>query len=220
MKIKDKRCGTRLYDIWRDMRHRCSCKGMKNYKDYGGRGIKVCEAWDKDYDAFKKWAYENGYDDTLTIDRIDVNGNYEPSNCRWADKSTQSANRRSRGKVEYIGVSKNSNGTVYTAFIEKNRKHIFTFSSPSKNECARKRNEFIINNSLNYPLNEIKEEYEDVLRHKKITKYYAISKDGTRICADTIRELCQKTNLSKSFICGCYSGRRNSREYTFEKEVF
>ena len=77
-KCKHGMCGTRLYDIWRDMRHRCNIPGMKNYKDYGGRGIKVCKAWNEDFRAFYNWAISSGYKDNLTIDRIDVNGNYEP----------------------------------------------------------------------------------------------------------------------------------------------
>ena len=73
---------TRLYNTWCRMRARCNNPNNDKYKWYGGQGIKVCKEWD-DYANFKKWALENGYTDELTIDRIDVTGNYEPSNCQW-----------------------------------------------------------------------------------------------------------------------------------------
>ena len=60
---------------------------MSKFKDYGGRGIAVCDEWRNSYLAFKEWAMSHGYDDTLTIDRIDSNGNYEPNNCQWAGQS-------------------------------------------------------------------------------------------------------------------------------------
>lgn len=85
--------GTRLYNIWSGMRSRCHSKGHTGFKNYGGRGITVCKEW-SNYCVFRDWALSNGYKDNLTIDRIDVNGNYEPSNCRWVDWTTQARNKR------------------------------------------------------------------------------------------------------------------------------
>lgn len=84
----------RLRRILRGMKNRCGNPNDPNYKNYGGRGIRICDEWLHSTDAFIVWALSNGYDNTLSIDRIDVNGNYEPSNCRWVDTKIQSNNRR------------------------------------------------------------------------------------------------------------------------------
>lgn len=65
---------------------------------HGGRGITICDEWKDNFEAFYEWSMQNGYENTLTIDRIDPNGNYEPSNCRWTTYAIQNINRRPRGK--------------------------------------------------------------------------------------------------------------------------
>lgn len=100
---------TRLYHIHQSMKRRCYTKTDMHYADYGGRGISICEEWlssDSGYENFKKWALSNGYKDNLSIDRIDVNGNYEPGNCRWTTWKVQNNNTRQNHFVEYKGEVK------------------------------------------------------------------------------------------------------------------
>ena len=95
--------GTRIYHIWEGIKKRCYNQNEKCYCHYGGRGIIVCDEWEDDFLAFYRWAMANGYSDELTIDRIDNDGNYEPSNCRWATTKEQSTNRRNNQYVTYDG---------------------------------------------------------------------------------------------------------------------
>lgn len=92
---------TRLHHIWAGMKARCYNNKIPKYKDYGGRGITVCDEWRSDYIAFKEWAINNGYKESLTIDRINVDGNYEPSNCRWATAKQQANNKRNCNYITY-----------------------------------------------------------------------------------------------------------------------
>ncbi|GAB6728147.1 hypothetical protein [Streptococcus uberis] len=96
----------RLYNIWVGMRQRCNNESSKDYPKYGGRGIEICDEWN-DYLSFRNWATSNGYSDNLSIDRIDVNGNYEPSNCRWADYKTQANNQSNNHLITFNGRTKN-----------------------------------------------------------------------------------------------------------------
>ena len=97
---------TRLYHIWQSMKARCFSNYYKNYSCYGGRGITVCEEWKNDFMQFYEWAIKNGYKENLTIDRIDVNGNYEPSNCRFITIKEQNRNKRNNVKIYYNGQEK------------------------------------------------------------------------------------------------------------------
>ena len=89
----------RLYRIWQNMRQRCNNPKHKDYRNWGSRGIRICAEWD-DFKAFYDWAMSNGYADNLTLDRINNDGNYEPSNCRWATMKEQQNNRRNNKPKE------------------------------------------------------------------------------------------------------------------------
>ena len=89
----------RLYGVWCNMKNRCYNKKVRSYKDYGARGIRICDDWKENYSSFKKWAFDNGYDcnaeyQQCTIDRIDNDGNYEPNNCKFSTSKEQCKNRR------------------------------------------------------------------------------------------------------------------------------
>lgn len=85
------------------MKARCYNVNDPSYKDYGGRGIKMDKSWENDFSIFATWAQENGYNNSLTIDRIDNDGNYEPSNCRWTDMKAQGINKRNNIIVKFQG---------------------------------------------------------------------------------------------------------------------
>lgn len=101
--LKHGEANTRLHIIWKAIKQRCYNPNTKRYKHYGGRGVTMCEEWKNNFLAFYEWAMENGYNDSLTIDRIDVNGNYESSNCRWATYKEQANNKRNRKTFSHNG---------------------------------------------------------------------------------------------------------------------
>lgn len=110
----------RLYAIWCDMKTRCHNKASVYYHNYGGRGIRICSEWSFNYDAFRAWALSSGYEDHLTIDRINPDGNYEAENCRWATRNQQAANRRKfsgNTTSKFKGVTLRKYDGVWRAYI-------------------------------------------------------------------------------------------------------
>lgn len=104
---------THLYEVWKSIKQRCKNPQSYAYKNYGGRGITICKEWNNDFKAFSDWSYANGYTTEnrtsektkLTIDRINNDGNYEPSNCRWVTRSHQCKNKRNNKVILYHGKS-------------------------------------------------------------------------------------------------------------------
>lgn len=107
---------TKLYEVWKTMKQRCFNPNNKGYKNWGGRGIVVCNEWKDNYQAFYEWSMNNGYKEGLSIDRINNDGNYEPSNCRWADKITQCNNTRQNIKLSLNGKTQ----SIYDWCLEYN----------------------------------------------------------------------------------------------------
>ena len=155
----------RLNKVWHNMKRRCYCQQNKYYKDYGGRGITICDEWLNDYFCFERWAIENGWNEDnlyesgmnkLTIDRIDVNGNYEPTNCRIITNAEQQYNKRNNIHINYQGktytvdkLSKKLN-LPKTTIISRNRRK----TNLDKPYLEKKEYNFIYNNK-EYTLNEL-----------------------------------------------------------------
>lgn len=98
---------SRLYHIWKGIKCRVLNANTKDFKNYGGRDIGICKEWENDFSVFERWALSNGYSDVLTIDRIDNDKEYSPSNCRWTDIIVQSNNKRTNRRITYKGETKN-----------------------------------------------------------------------------------------------------------------
>ena len=119
------------------MKQRCNNPKNKNYEKYGGRGIKICTEWLNDPKKFFDWAIKNGYKEGLSIDRIDVNGNYEPDNCRWADNEAQCLNQRLRkdNKTGHKGIYYSEG--VYRVQIRRNKKRYYFGSYKTLPEAVK-----------------------------------------------------------------------------------
>lgn len=135
---------SKLHTVWGNMKRRCYNENCKMYSTYGGRGISVCDEWKNDFKNFYDWSMANGYDENAergqcTLDRIDVNGNYEPSNCRWVENKVQQNNRRDNRIIEYKGEK-----YTLTQICEK-------FSLDSRNISWRLRNGWTDKEAIEIP---------------------------------------------------------------------
>lgn len=135
---------TKVYSVWSDMRKRCNNPNNQAYKNYGGRGIKVCKRWDKFENFYGDMGEPNGF----TIERIDVNGNYSPENCKWIPKKEQAKNKRCTNKFGLFGIAKR--GKSYRVTISFEGKQIRLGSTMDLDEACRRRRaaEYNIENNL------------------------------------------------------------------------
>jgi hypothetical protein len=158
-KNKHGQYGTKLYRVWGNMIQRIENSNHHKFKDYGDRGISICDEW-KDFGVFYEWSIYSGYKEGLSIDRIDNDGNYEPSNCRWTNKCTQQQNtRRIRvsNKSGFRGVCYINSREKWKASITSNNKTIFLGYFDSAKDSAKAYNRYIVQNNLENTLNIIKE---------------------------------------------------------------
>lgn len=148
-----------LYTAYRHMKERIFNPNNKRFSHYGGRGITICKEWLDDFLNFERWALDNGWKQGLSLDRIDVDGNYEPSNCRWTNTTVQNRNTQKLRKNNlsgYRGVSevKRANGEYrYTSSITVNWKNISIGTFDTAIEAAKARDKYIIENELEHTLN-------------------------------------------------------------------
>lgn len=115
--------GTRIYGIWQGIKKRCYNPHEARYDRYGGRGIKMCDEWRESFQSFYDWSTKNGYEETLSIDRIDNNGDYCPENCRWSDTQEQARNRSSNIRITIGNATKTL--TEWCEIFEVDSKLVF-----------------------------------------------------------------------------------------------
>lgn len=149
---------TRLYRIHSAMKQRCYNSKNTHFKYYGEKGITICKEWKNDFVAFFMWAVENGYNDYKTIDRENNNGNYEPINCRWVTKNTQSQNTAKfcNNTSGFRGVSLHVSSGLWHAAIQGNNKRISLGYFNSPYEAGLKYDQYVLDNNLEHTLNILK----------------------------------------------------------------
>ena len=153
-KITHGLANSRFYKTWKHMVGRCSNPNNKKYKDYGARGITVCEEW-LNVSNFVAWCEETYPNlEGMTLDRIDVDGNYEPNNCRWADKTTQAINQRimKNNTSGFVGVCWYKSKDKWVAIIHFNNVRFNIGSFHTKEEAVQARDTYIIENNLPHKL--------------------------------------------------------------------
>ena len=143
---------TPLYRRWLGMRNRCNNPNDTHYHRYGGRGITVCKEWD-DFSVFEAWALNAGYCQELSLDRIDVDGNYCPDNCRYVSANIQAANvnKRPNNTSGYKGVSLQNGKWQASIAYENARQYLGIFTTPQ--EAAKAYNRYVLDNNLPHPIN-------------------------------------------------------------------
>ena len=192
---------TRIYEIWCGMKKRCYNQNSKNFPQYGGKGIIVCDDWKNDFLKFYDWSMKNGYQENLTIDRIDNNGNYEPSNCRWITHKQQQRNRTNNIYLEHNGETKTLSG--WCIIMNEPYKRIYSRIKSALYHYGKY--DF---NDLFYlkPIKKIYTEKYYKRKHytRKINQY---SKNGDLIKKwDSVKEV-EKSGFNRNAVTSCCRGR-------------
>lgn len=208
----------RLWEIYHGMKKRCLNKNDARYKDYGGRGIEICHEWLLSFDNFADWAKNNGYDDDLTIERINVNGNYEPENCEWITLKQQARNKRDTIWVTYHGVEKPliewcetlglDYDTIHDRITARNWDVEKAFETPSqrKNSFSSLCKAHHLNSATVYDrIHKFGWSLEDALNTPSLgrganSKSYRAEQFGYRFCAICGKEFLR--NNTKQIYCG------------------
>lgn len=153
MATKSGNCKSPVYQVWIDMKNRCHNTNDQSYRHYGGRGISVTEEWTESFINFETWCFENGWENWLQLDRIDNDGSYEPSNCRFITHRENTLNQRllsSRNSSGYRGVSFHKVSGKYASRICINYKTTLFGYFDSKKEALEARNNYIIENNVKH----------------------------------------------------------------------
>lgn len=148
--------GTKLHNTWKNIKLRCYNESHPYYSNYGGRDITVCDEWKNSYETFKEWATSNGYNDELTIDRINNDKGYTPDNCRWVTMEVQNRNRRvlcATNTSGFKGVTRTSGSNTWNASITVSGKKIHIGVYSTKEEAAKAYDEYVITNGLEHTIN-------------------------------------------------------------------
>ena len=147
--------GTKIHRAWKNMKQRCYNKNNSHYEWYGGKGVAVCELWKNNFKAFQEWSLKNGYSEELSIDRINNNGDYEPSNCRWTTNEVQARNGvllNSCNTSGYRGITLSSSGK-WIAQIGVSHKRIRLGTHDTKLEAAKAYDKYVTDNRLEHTTN-------------------------------------------------------------------
>lgn len=156
LKKKHNLCGQSIYNVYMTMKARCYNKKSPKYKGWGARGITICSQWLIDFTSFYNWALNNGYKQGLSIDRINNDGNYEPSNCRWTTQTIQSRNTRkiiSTNTSGYRGVSWHKQKKKFQASICVNSKSIYLGRYKCRMAASYAYDNYVIENNLEHTRN-------------------------------------------------------------------
>ena len=147
-----------LYPIWKGINKRITNSNCNNFKDYGGRGIAVYSEWKNDFKTFYDWSINNGWVEGLSIDRINNDGNYEPSNCRWTTRTVQSRNQRkimSTNKSGFRGVSWDKRASKWKTQITVNNKNLSLGYFLTSFDGAIAYDTYVISNNLEHTINRV-----------------------------------------------------------------